>query len=198
MSEALRRPVLFMHEFLWAITMPIGARPFAERALEAAAIRDSDHLVDVGCGPGTTARLAARKAARVTGVDPTPAMLSLAKSLTRSKIRHRISWRAGVAEALPVDDRTATVVTAIRAAHHFDDQHAAIDEFRRVLSTGGRLVVVERSVRPKRGGGHGHGLTFEHANELAEKLKAAGFEQVKVARRRLRLGRAVVVSATRA
>ena len=37
-----------------------------------------DQVVDLGCGPGVAAREAARRGARVTGVDPAPVMLRLA------------------------------------------------------------------------------------------------------------------------
>ncbi len=44
----------------------------------AAELTVADRLVDVGCGPGTAVRLAARRAVTATGIDPDPAMLGLA------------------------------------------------------------------------------------------------------------------------
>src|ERR1700756_6056112 len=55
----------------------------ARLAVEHAAVSDADRVVDIGCGPGNAARAAARRGARVVGVDPDPMMLRLARAVTR-------------------------------------------------------------------------------------------------------------------
>lgn len=180
MAGPLRRPAIFIHEVVNAATMPIGALVFAETAVEAANLDSSDRVVDLGCGPGTASRVAARKGATVAGVDPTPAMLRFARWLTHGPERARIRWLEGLAEAIPLDDGEATVALAIRSAHHFDDHIAAFKEIRRVLRPGGRVVIVERSLRRGARVHRGHGFTAELANEMAEELEASGFDQVRV------------------
>ncbi len=180
MAGPLRRSAIFLYEVVSAATMPIGARPFAESAVEAAKIVGSDSVVDLGCGPGTASRAAARKGATVAGVDPTPVMLSFARWLTHGPERVRIRWLKGLAEAIPLDDGEASVAFAIRSAHHFDDPTAAFKEIRRVLAPGGRVVIVERSLRQKARGHRGHGFTAGFAKEMADELEASGFDQVRV------------------
>jgi SAM-dependent methyltransferase len=195
--EALRRSVFFPYEVLSAISMPLGAGVFADCAVEAAGIGASDRVADLGCGPGTASRAAARRGASVFGVDPSPMMLRFARWFTRRPLRARITWREGLAEAIPLDDGGATVALAIRAAHHFDDPNLAFGEIRRVLAPGGRLVIVESEIRPKSRGRRGHGFTPEFAAEAAAELEAMGFDQVQVGTRRAgRRGR-VVLSAVR-
>lgn len=197
MRDALRRSVLFPYEVVTAASMPLGARVFADCAVRAAAIDESDRVVDVGCGPGTASRAAARRGAEVFGVDPTPMMLTFARWFTKEPLRARITWLEGLAEAIPLGDGEATVAIATRAAHHFDDVGSAFEEMRRVLSPGGRVVIVERAVRPKTRGRRGHGFTPEFASEMASELEAFGFDQVEVETRPSGRGGLVVLNAVR-
>jgi Methyltransferase domain len=57
-------------------------RPKARLAVTAASVSDTDHVVDIGCGPGTAARAAASRGARVTGIDPATVMLRVARAVT--------------------------------------------------------------------------------------------------------------------
>jgi ubiquinone/menaquinone biosynthesis C-methylase UbiE len=180
MREALRGVAIFPHEFVNALSMPIGAGVFAQAAVEVAGVEDSDRVVDVGCGPGTASRVAARRGAEVFGVDPTPLMLTFARMFTGAGLRERIAWLEGLAESIPLDDGKATVALAIRSAHHFDDPTAAFSEMRRVLAPGGRVVIVERAVGEKAWGHSRHGFSPAQAREMAADLEASGFDQVKV------------------
>ena len=51
------------------IFLVIG-RSKARLAVDLAEVSENDRVVDVGCGPGSAVREAARRGARVTGVDP--------------------------------------------------------------------------------------------------------------------------------
>src|SRR3712207_2751108 len=68
---------------LMGLTMVPGRGTLARLAADLVAVAPGDHVVDVGCGPGAIAREAARRGARVTGVDPAEVMLGLARRLTR-------------------------------------------------------------------------------------------------------------------
>jgi ubiquinone/menaquinone biosynthesis C-methylase UbiE len=194
--DELRQMAVAVCEVFNAASMPVGARVFANCAVNAAGVTGSDLVVDLGCGPGTAARRAARRGATVFGVDPTPVMLSFARLLTRTPLRQRITWLEGVAEAIPLDDGAATVALAIRSAHHFDDPDSAFKEIRRVLRSGGRVVIVERAV-PKRTRSRRHGLTSERASEIATEIAANGFDQAKVDTKRSGFGELVVLCAIR-
>ena len=93
---------------LAGLTMIVGRGAVARRAADLASVSPADHVVDVGCGPGTAAREAARRGAHVTGVDPAAVMLQLARAFTRD--RTAIRWAEGSAEHLPQPDGSATVV----------------------------------------------------------------------------------------
>lgn len=115
---------------------------------DMARIEPGDRVVDVGCGTGAlTLEAAARvgPAGTVTGVDPSPDMLDVARRKTGS-----IAWVEGSAERLPLPDRSVDAAISQFALMFFDDRAAGLGQMRRVLQPGGRLAVavcdaVERS-----------------------------------------------------
>ena len=54
--------------------------PAARVVVEAAAPVAGERVVDVGCGTGNAALLAAERGASVTGVDPAPRLLEVARA----------------------------------------------------------------------------------------------------------------------
>ena len=176
-------------------TMLVGSGAVARLAADVTAVTDADHVVDVGCGPGTAAREAARRGAQVTGIDPAPIMLKLARTLTW---RNRsISWSEGAAEALPLLDHSATVVWSISTVHHWGDVDAGLAEAHRVLADEGRLLAIERRTRPGATGLASHGWTPAQADAFAERCRGAGFTAVLVETCELRRRTLLAVHATK-
>lgn len=180
---------------LIALGMLAFARKRARLVADVARLSGSDHAVDIGCGPGTAVRAAARHAARVTGVDPAPLMLRLARSVTRN--RSNIAWAQGSAEALPLGEHSATVVWSVATVHHWADVAAGLAEVRRVLAPGGRFFVVERQVRPGATGLASHGWTDQQADSFAALCRTAGFADVHIETRHVGRRLAHVVQAIR-
>jgi ubiquinone/menaquinone biosynthesis C-methylase UbiE len=163
---------------LAGLTMIVAGGAVARLAADLASVSDADRVVDVGCGPGTAVREAARRGARVTGVDPAPVMLRLARTLTRDRLT--ITWAEGAAEDLREPDGSATVVWSLAAVHHWRDVTAGLAEVKRVLTPEGRLLAIERRVRPGATGLASHGWTDQQAESFAAQCRAAGFDSVHV------------------
>ncbi|SEQ22675.1 class I SAM-dependent methyltransferase [Mycolicibacterium nivoides] len=180
---------------LCGLVFLLVGRAKARLAADTAQLSSADHVVDVGCGPGTAARVAARRGARVTGVDPASTMLRIARLVTPK--RAPISWRVGTAEALPVPDGSATVVWALATVHHWQDVDKAVAEARRVLVPGGRLIAIERQSPPDATGLASHGWTLQQAESFATLCRDTGFDDVSVAERGDGKGSVWVVSGTR-
>jgi ubiquinone/menaquinone biosynthesis C-methylase UbiE len=163
-----------------ALSMVVGRDRDARLAVELSGAGSGDVVVDIGCGPGVAARYAARLGARVTGVDPAPVMLRVARLLTRRS--GNVRYVEGTAEALPVPDDSASVVWSIATVHHWTDLDAGLREASRVLRSGGRLVAIERQTLPGARGHASHGWTDAQAHAFADRCREHGLTDVQVER----------------
>jgi ubiquinone/menaquinone biosynthesis C-methylase UbiE len=179
---------------VFGLVFLLTGRRSGRLAADLSRLTTADHVVDIGCGPGAAARIAARRGARVTGVDPSESMLRVARLVTRRTTP--ITWVEGSAEALPLTDGTATTVWALATVHHWRDVGAALSEVRRVLAPGGRLLAVERRSPPGATGMASHGWTREQAESFATLCRSAGLCDVGVVGDRAGRMDVWVVSAT--
>jgi SAM-dependent methyltransferase len=100
-------------------------------------------ILDVGGGGGVLAtHLNALLAAEVTVLDPSPEMLRYIPDAGP------VCGILGSAEAMPFDADSFDAVVVTDAFHHFRDQSAALDEFRRVIREGGGVIVLDLDPRP--------------------------------------------------
>jgi ubiquinone/menaquinone biosynthesis C-methylase UbiE len=168
--------------FLAAASMALGRKGNAALAARLSQLAAGDAVADIGCGPGTAARHAARLGASVTGVDPAPVMLRAARLLTRRSLR-AVRYAQGSAEALPLPGSSVSVAWSIACVHHWSDLDAGLRETRRVLKPGGRLVAIERLARPGAAGLASHGWTPEQASAFADRCRAHGFTGITTGQR---------------
>ena len=99
-------------------------------------------VIDVGCGDGALARWMTKRGAHVTGVEVSPRMLSQARAAEAAGDEH---YMPGLAEDLPVPNRSADVVIYFNSLHHVEvtGLPKAMREAARVLEHGGVLYVSE-------------------------------------------------------
>jgi ubiquinone/menaquinone biosynthesis C-methylase UbiE len=120
---------------------PAFGRRFAERALDGLVVVRGARVLDVACGTGVFARLAAHVAGssgRVVGIDPSSIAVSTARRIDPTSI---VDWQLWEDGGLPFDDGTFDVVACQHALHRFDDADLILGEMRRVLAPGGRLGI---------------------------------------------------------
>jgi ubiquinone/menaquinone biosynthesis C-methylase UbiE len=165
---------------LAAATMALGRESDARVVEQLSGLQPGDTIVDVGCGPGTAVRRAARLGGSVIGVDPAPVMLRVARILTRPS--ETVSYVTGRAESLPLPDASASVLWTIASVHHWADLDAGLDEAKRVLNPEGRLVAIERRTSAGARGHASHGWTDEQATAFAGLCHEHGFIQAEVGR----------------
>jgi SAM-dependent methyltransferase len=186
---------------LAGLAMLFLGRSAARLVVGLAELSAADRVVDVGCGPGNAVRLAARAGARVTGVDSSADMLRIARAVTRNRVGSRdraaVSWIHGSAEDLPIPDASATVLWTVASVHHWSDVSAGLAQAYRVLRPGGRLLAIERRVRPGASGLASHGWTAQQAESFAALCRDAGFIDVSTAERDFGRRSAAVVRAIR-
>jgi SAM-dependent methyltransferase len=125
----------------WAHFAPLQAMTTepAARLARFAGIKPGTRVLDVACGTGVVAITAARQDARVTALDLTPELLSVARD--NAQIAGvTVDWHEGDVESLPFDADAFDVVVS-QFGHMFAPRpEVAIKEMVRVLRPGGVLA----------------------------------------------------------
>ena len=132
--------------------VPIVFAPWADELVETAALRQGDRVLDVACGTGIVARIAARKLGNTAGVVGVGCKRAddHGRSLDGNGRghRHRVVGSQRGRTALP--EAAFDVVLCQSGLQFFPDRSASLREMRRVLKPGGRLILsvwgpIERS-----------------------------------------------------
>ena len=136
-------------------------------------------LLDVGCGAGRFARMAADRGAEVAGIDATPEFVEIARSRVLDG-----DFRVGDMQALPWDDESFDVVTGFNSFFIAGDMGAALREARRVLRPGGwfAMTVFGRPERDRASSVFGgSGSDLHEPGVLESAARDAGLEPVEAA-----------------
>jgi ArsR family transcriptional regulator len=100
-------------------------------------------VVDLGTGAGDLLPQLAPRAGRVVALDFSDAMLQHARVRARALKLDNITFVRGELEAVPLPDGSSEGVVASLVLHHAARPEVAIREMARLLSPGGRAVVVD-------------------------------------------------------
>lgn len=130
------------HAALWSAgafeEVAPGIRDVHETLVEALGPHPGELWLDVGCGAGNLAELAAGAGASVTGIDLSPRLVEVAKERAAAE-GYEIDYRVGDAESLDVGDASFDVVVSCFAAIFAPDHERVARELGRVCRSGGRL-----------------------------------------------------------
>ena len=103
-------------------------------------------VLDIGCGAGLDALIAARRVGptgRVTGLDFSPAMLALAEQSAAETGLSNLKFICGEAEKLPLTDRSVDIVLVNGIFNLNPDRNAVFREIGRVTRPGGMVYAAE-------------------------------------------------------
>lgn len=172
--------------------------PWAQLVVDLVAPKPGDHVLDVACGTGIAARLAANSVAasgRIVGLDVDPGMIEVAHRLGRDA-QVPVEWYCGSALDMPFEDHTFDLCFCLQGFQFFPDRVGGFAEIRRVLKPTGQLVAtlwwplehnkgqyalaksLERqgvNASPAK-----RPFSFGDANEIQETASQAGFRKVKL------------------
>ena len=179
--------------------------PWAPLLVEAAALARGERVLDVACGTGLVARIAAQRvgpAGQVVGVDLNPGMIAVARSLP-APVGPPIEWLERSALDLRLPNAGFDAVLCQQGLQFFPDKLVALGQMRRVLVRGGRLALsVWTGIGPYHGAvgealaryvGNAAAMKFcasrqvPAKDELQRLASDAGFSDIEVRVRRLDL-----------
>lgn len=124
------------------------------RAVQLAALRPGDRVLDVGCGTGASALPAAKAVGgtgHVTGLDVAENMLQRARDKALAEGLGNVAFRLADMTACGEPDNSFDAIISVFSIFFVPDMERQVGELWRMLRPGGRLVVSvwgERSFAP--------------------------------------------------
>ena len=128
---------------LWGVrprewcAMEAQIEPVYTAVLDRLAVRHGTELLDLGCGAGLAARLAALRGAIVSGVDATPELLEIAAERVPNG-----DFVRGDLETLPYDDDASDAIVGFNSFQYAATPRRALEEARRVARPGAPVVIM--------------------------------------------------------
>lgn len=121
----------------WADLMERMSLPIYHVVLDKTNVGRGTRLLDIGCGTGMAAQLAAKLGANITGIDASEAELAIARERVPTG-----DFRCGDMEELPYEDASFDVVTGFSSFQFAEDPVNALRQARRVVKSGGSVAMV--------------------------------------------------------
>jgi SAM-dependent methyltransferase len=116
----------------------VGQLIVGEILCEEIVLTAGARVLDVGCGAGNTSLAAARRMARVSGIDIVPALLDRARRRAEAE-GLELDLREGDAQAVPYPDASFDVVLSTFGAMFAPDHERTASELLRVCRPGGTI-----------------------------------------------------------
>ena len=121
----------------WAELLEAHFLPVYEAVFDRAGLAPGMRYLDVGCGAGLGAQRAAKRGARVSGIDAAEEMLAIARERVPEG-----DFRLGELEELPFPDSAFDLVTGFNAFQFAGNPEIALTEARRVAKPSASVAIV--------------------------------------------------------
>jgi ubiquinone/menaquinone biosynthesis C-methylase UbiE len=123
--------------------LELPAQAVEDALLSLIPLGPEGRLLDIGTGTGRVLELLAPRVRQALGVDASKAMLALARARLSAPGLAHCAVRLADMYRLPLADRSFDTVVLQMVLHHAEDPAGAVLEATRVLSPGGRLLVID-------------------------------------------------------
>ena len=147
-------------------------------------IQPADQVLEIGFGPGQAIEEVAKLSPNgfVAGIDLSDTMVTQASKRNSALIRAgRVRLQQGAESPLPYDDNKFNKAFAVNSMQFWLNPIAGLQEVKRVLKPGGRIVITIQPMWAK---------TEADVRNVGEKLvmqfKQVGFKQVRLESRRIK------------
>ena len=116
-------------------------RGYVDKALAQVDLDETSHVLDIACGPGTLALIAAQSARQVKAIDFSEAMIEQFDRMIHKESIDNIETFCGDAQQLPYEDNAFDAAFSIFGLIFFPDRMKAYKEILRTLKPGGKTVI---------------------------------------------------------
>lgn len=138
---------------LMSLTQVFGMRPSRLKliadAVRIAGLSDTHTLLEVGCGSGVAAVFLSQEyGCNVVGIDSSERMIALAaRQAEAEKLAYNVKFLVADAANLPFPDSIFDTIICEAVFSTIVDKERAAKEFRRVLRSGGKLLILDFVLR---------------------------------------------------
>ena len=170
---------------------------YAEEVIAASKLKSDAIVLDVACGPGTLALMAAREVKEVHGIDFSESMLALFQQNAARGGHTNITICYGDAQTLPYPAEMFDAAFSMFGLMFFPDRHKSFAEIHRTLKPGGTIAVTSwapvdqspamqtmfgalRAIKPDLPEPQRAVATLENPDVFKTEMLAAGFSQVEI------------------
>lgn len=122
---------------VWADWQERFLLPAYESVFDQLEIGRGMALLDIGCGTGMAAQIAAERGASITGLDASAPSIAIARTRVPAG-----NFTEGEMEELPYPDHAFALVTGFNSFQYAANPVKALNEAKRVVKVGGNVVMV--------------------------------------------------------
>jgi ubiquinone/menaquinone biosynthesis C-methylase UbiE len=144
------------------------------------------HVVEFGCGTGSTAVVHAPKVKTYHAIDVSEKMIEIGKRKASEAALTNVSFSVGTLEEVGLPDSSADAVLALNVLHLVPDLDGTLDTVARLIKPGGHFFSSTLCLKDLKGGLHWLGLATRvlpilptvgsfSVEEFEAKLERAGF-----------------------
>ncbi|WP_430474729.1 class I SAM-dependent methyltransferase [Thalassospira lucentensis] len=121
---------------------PVGDEAAYAKTLERTRehLSPTTHILEIGCGTGTTALKLAADVAEITATDISGRMIEIAQGKATGQKIENVTFRKATLDNLSQDDTRYDVVAGFNVLHLIDDPKAAVGSIHALLKPGGLFI----------------------------------------------------------
>ena len=173
----------------YAGLMNIGHSNVTRWGLSHISINKNDMILDIGCGGGRTVNTLAKIATEgeVYGIDYSQVSVAVSTSKNKRLIeKGQVKILHASVESLPFSDNMFDLATAVESCYFWPDLIDNLREIRRVLKSGGSVILVNEMYRDERFEKRNSNLarmgdfTYHRPEEFRGFLEDAGYSSIKI------------------
>lgn len=194
MSHALRKDIRFWDRAAASYAAsPIADKGGYEKSLQATRDRltPNDHVLEIGCGTGTTALRLAPHTGYILATDLSGEMIAIARQKSSAEPFRNFRFEVGAVSALEQEADSFDTVLAFNLLHLVASLETCLEEVYRVLKPGGLFIsktpclslmspLIGVAVPVMQVLGKAPNVKILSPNQLEAAIAGAGFENIEV------------------